>query len=112
MDVPDLVFVYSEDGRYLFANKAAGAFLGADPFDIIGQHWKDLGYADNVMEPLLEAVREVFDTGKPDFYHTVSSPERGARSLDISLTPLRCEGGESIGALAICRDVTNYMSCL
>lgn len=111
-EVPDLVFAYSEDGRYLFVNRAASQFLGADPFDVIGQHWRDLGYSDKVMEPLLQAVGEVFATGASDFYHTMTTPERGSRSLDISLTPLRGEDEGIVGVLAICRDVTRYMSCL
>jgi PAS domain S-box-containing protein len=110
-EVPDLVFAFGEDGRYLFINNAASGFLGSSPMDVIGQHWRDLGYSGQVMVPLLEAVRDVFETGVSDFYHTMTSPERGSKSLDISLTPLKSED-EIVAVLAICRDVTRYMSCL
>ena len=111
-DVPDIVFAYTDDGHYLYINKAASKVLGADPFTVIGQHWRDLGYPPQIMEPLIQACSEVFATGKPDFYHTLTSPERGSLSFDISLTPLKCDDGSIVGVLAICRDVTRYMSCL
>lgn len=112
MDVPDLVFVYAEDGRYLFVNTAGGEFLGADPFEVIGYHWQDLGYPAEVMEPFTQTLAKVFESGRPMFYEIVSTPERGSRHLDISLTPLKCDDGIIAGVLAICRDVTRFSSCL
>jgi PAS domain S-box-containing protein len=103
MDVPDLVLAFADDGRYLFANTAAAEFLGADPFDIIGRHWQELGYSPSVMEPLMERVASVFESEMPEYYTGTSSPERGGRDHLVSLTPLRCADNSVVGVLAIIR---------
>jgi PAS domain S-box-containing protein len=108
MDVPDLIFAYAEDGHYLFVNKAAAEFLGADPVEVIGYHWRDLGYPESVMEPLQQTLASVFESGEPSFYRIVTTPQRGSRLLDISLTPLRAGDTGIIGVLAICRDYTEF----
>ena len=51
-DVPDLVLAFSADGRYLYLNRAAAAFLDADALEVIGRHWEDLGYPAKVMAPV------------------------------------------------------------
>jgi PAS domain S-box-containing protein len=108
MDVPDLVFAFAEDGRYLFVNRAAAEFLGADPLDVIGYHWTDLGYPESVMHPFMEALDSVFVTGVPNIYTAQSSEERGSQLFDISLTPLLHGGSQIAAVLAIGRDVTKY----
>ena len=56
MDVPDLVFAYTCDGRYLFVNTAAATFLGVKAMDVIGMHWRELGFPAEVMQPLVAHV--------------------------------------------------------
>jgi PAS domain S-box-containing protein len=85
MEVPDLVTAYTADGRYLFVNTAAAEFLGADPLDVIGRSWRELGYPDYVMEPLMERVVRVSDAGAPQYYNTITSPEMLAIMRDVCI---------------------------
>ncbi|MBC7266566.1 MAG: PAS domain-containing protein [Coriobacteriia bacterium] len=107
-DVPELVFVFTPDGRYLYVNNAAAGFLGDDPVDVIGRHWQELAYPAEVMEPL-QAWIERAAADKRAYRHIHrSSPQRGSRWFDISLTPLCCEDGGVYGVLLIAHDVTEY----
>lgn len=107
-DVPDLVFAYGLDERYLFINRRAGEFLGDDPLDVIGFHWRELGYPATVMERLMERVAEVASSGVPVHYRLVTSAERGGRTLDMSLSPLRRDDGGVFAVLAIAHDVSEF----
>lgn len=108
MDVPDLVFVYSTDGRYLFVNTAAAEFLESDSLEVIGRDWRELGYPAEVMEPLLARVSEVARTHSPVHYRTTTSAARGSRTLDMSLTPLPCSHDAVMAVLAIAHDVSEF----
>lgn len=110
VDIPDLVFTYASDGRYLFINASAARFLGADPMDVIGRHWRDLGYPDDVMDPLQSQVQDVARTGESRYYRLTTSEARGARTLDLSLTPLRSDDGTVFAVLAIAHDISEFFS--
>lgn len=107
-EVPDLVFVYSPDGRYLYVNRAASVFLGQDAVEVIGMHWKDLGYPEQVMAPLFSRVLEVAENGVPVYHRVRTSPERGERTLDLSLTPVRCSNDRIFAVLAVAHDVSEF----
>lgn len=109
-DVPDLVFAYTADGRYLFINHAASRFLGAKPIDVIGRHWSELGYSAAVMGPLTERLDAVARTGRPEHHRVVTSPERGERVLDMALTPLWSEEGHVLAILAIAHDISEFFA--
>ena len=55
-DVPDPVFAYTADGRYLFINAAAAEFMDRAPLEVVGRHWQELGVPAEVMEPLTAQV--------------------------------------------------------
>jgi PAS domain S-box-containing protein len=110
MDVPELVFAYARDGRYLFINEAAAEFLNADPMSVVGSHWRDLGYSPDVMLPLTRRVEAVASTGSAEHYRFVSSPERGLRTFDMSLTPMWSEQGNVLGVLAIAHDISEFFA--
>lgn len=107
-DVPDLVFAFSREGRYLYVNKSGAEFLGVDPLDVIGYHWTELGFPEQVMGPLTESIAKVADTCRPDYYRLTPSPERGKKRLDISLTPLKCGQGEVFAVLLIAHDISEF----
>jgi PAS domain S-box-containing protein len=108
MDVPDMVFAYTRDVRYLFVNAAAADFLNADPSDVIGRHWRDLGYPPAVMLPLTLRVEAVASTGEAEYHRFTSTPERGLRTFDMSLTPLWSEQGNVLAVLAIAHDISEF----
>ncbi len=107
-DVPELVFVYTHDGRYLFINSAAADFLQRKPIDVIGYHWRELGCVEEVMGPLTERVSVVAATGRPEYYRFHTSPLKGLRTLEMSLTPLWTEEGHVLAVLAIGHDITEF----
>ncbi len=108
MDVPDLVFAYTCDGRYLFVNAAAAAFLGVKAMDVIGMHWQDLGFPAEVMQPLVAHVASVASSGRPDYYRAFGSAEKGNRVFDMALTPLWSDEGNVLAVLAIAHDITEF----
>lgn len=109
-DVPDLVFVFTPDARYLYINNAAAEFLGDDPLDVIGSHWRDLAYPEEVMEPLQAWIERAAETRQSARYTLRSSKQRGSRLMDFSLTPLRGATGEVYAVLLIARDIDEYAS--
>ena len=108
VDVPDLIFAYTSDGRYLFLNHAASEFLHAKPIDVIGCHWSDLGYSAEVMEPLCGHVAEVASTGEAERHRFTATSKRYSRTFDISLTPLWSEEGNVLAVLAIAHDISEF----
>lgn len=107
-DIPDLVFAYATDGRYLYVNRRAAEFLESDPLDVIGRHWRDLGYPSDVMEPLQSQVEIVATSGEPRHYRLTTSRERGNRTLDMSLTPLYTDAQQVFAVLGIAHDISEF----
>lgn len=107
-DVPDHVFAFTLEGRYLFVNLAAAEWLGHTQDEVIGYHWRELGFDPAVLEPLTAKIGEVAETGVAQWHDLYGSAKRGRPLLNISLTPLRCESGGVMGVLVIKRDVTRY----
>ena len=108
-DVPEIVLIFSIDGRYLFVNRRAAEFLGADAFDVIGNHWRDLGYPEEIMEPLLSRVEATAASGRHDRYRLTTTPQRGSRVLDVSLTPLEGDSESVYAVLFIAHDITEFV---
>jgi PAS domain S-box-containing protein len=108
IDVPELVFAYTYDGRYLFVNKAAAEFMDVRPIDVIGRHWSDLGYAPEVMEPVTERLAAVAATGRAERKRFSASHRRGSRTFDMSLTPLWSDEGNELAVLAIAHDISEF----
>jgi len=108
IDVPDLVFAYTSDGRYLFLNQAAAEFLHARPIDLIGRHWSDLGYSAEVMEPLCGRIAAVASTGEAEHHRFTATSRRASRTFDMSLTPLWSDEGNVLAVLAIAHDISEF----
>lgn len=109
-DVPDLVFAYTRDERYLFVNTAAARFLGAELLEVIAYHWRELGRSAAVMEPLTDRIKAVASSGVPEHCRVIGSPERGSRVFDMSLTPMQSPEGNVLAVLAIAHDITEILN--
>ena len=107
-EVPDLVLAFTADGRYLYVNATAAVFLGAEPIDVVGYHWRELGYPAEVMLPFTSRVEKVATSGAAEHYRFTSSSERGRRTFDASLTPLWSTDGNLLAVLAICHDISEF----
>ena len=108
MDVPDVVFAFTRDGRYLFVNRAAAEFLNVEPIHAIGRHWEDLGFRSEIMLPFAQRVEIVSATGRAQYYRSTTSPDRGDRVFDTSLTPVWSDEGNILAVLCIARDITEF----
>jgi PAS domain S-box-containing protein len=107
-DALDPVFAYTADGRYLFVNAAAAAFMDCAPLDVVGRHWQELRVPAEVMEPLAEKVAMVASTGRPQRYRFEATALRDLRVFDVSLSPLWSEERSVLAVLAIFHDVSEY----
>jgi PAS domain S-box-containing protein len=108
-DALDPVFAYTADGRYLYINAAAGAFMQQAPLDVVGRHWQDLGVPAEIMEPLAEKVATVASTGRALYYRFEATALRNLRVFDVSLSPLWTEAHNVLAVLAIFHDVSQYV---
>jgi PAS domain S-box-containing protein len=107
-DVLDPVFAYTADGRYLYVNTAAAAFMDCPALDAVGRHWEDLGVPAEVMEPLAAKVATVASTGRSQHYRFEATALRDLRVFDVSLAPLWSEKRSVLAVLAIFHDVSEY----
>lgn len=107
-EVPDIVIAFTDDGRYLYVNKLAARFLDVRPVDVIGRHWREMGYPPHVMLPFTKRVARVAKTGDAEHYRATSSAERGSRVLDMSLTPLWSDEGHLLAVLMIAHDISEF----
>jgi PAS domain S-box-containing protein len=107
-DALDPVFAYTADGRYLYINPAAGAFMELTPLDVVGRHWQELGIPAEVMEPLADKVATVASTGRPLHYRFDATALRDLRVFEVSLSPLWTEARSVLAVLAIFHDVSDY----
>ena len=107
-EVPDPVFAYTADGRYLFINTAAAEFMDRAPLDVIGRHWQELGVPAGVMETLTAHVAAVASTGRSQHYRFEATALRDLRVFDVSLSPLWTETRKVLAVLAIFHDVSEY----
>lgn len=107
-EVPNIVIAFTDDGRYLYVNKVAARFLHTTPIDVIGRHWKEMGYPAHVMLPFTKRVEHVATTGEAEHYRATSSAERGNRVFDMSLTPIWSDEGHMLAVLAIAHDISEF----
>ncbi len=108
-DALDPVIAYTSDGRYLYINAAAGAFMERSSLDVVGRHWHELGIPAVVMEPLTAKVATVASSGRSLSYRFEATALRDLRVFDVSLSPLWTESHSVLAVLAIFHDVSEYV---
>lgn len=108
MDLPDPVFAFTTDLRYLFINTAAAEFLNALPIDVVGRRWQELGYSPAVMQPLSDKIESVVATGRPARYRLSGTALKDLREFDLSLTPLWSDEQRMLAVLVIAHDISEF----
>jgi diguanylate cyclase (GGDEF)-like protein/PAS domain S-box-containing protein len=105
--VPDYLFVKDIDSRFVIANRAVAADVGAEPDDLIGKTDFDIHSAERARQFLADE-QHVIATGQPmiDIDEFIVDMNGRQKWLSTSKLPLRNAGGEIIGIVGICRDVT------
>ncbi len=105
--VPDYLFVKDTDSRFVIANRAVAADVGAQPDDLIGKTDFDI-HSDERARRFVADEQQVIATGKPliDIDEFIVDVNGRQKWLSTSKMPLRNAAGEIIGIVGICRDVT------
>ncbi|WP_427874779.1 PAS domain-containing sensor histidine kinase [Flavobacterium sp. MMS24-S5] len=104
---PDLVYVFSLDYKFTYANKALLTMWGKSAEDSIGRRLIENGYEDWHAEMHEEEIDTVVATKKP-VRGTVSFPhaELGRRIYDYIFVPVFNENGEVEFVAGTTRDIT------
>ncbi len=104
--LPDIVARFDHDLRYLYVSSAVEPVTGRPPQEFVGRTNRELGMAEELVEPWDDALRRVFATGEAEKFEFAFPGLNGTRYFDCQLVPERGPGGTIPSALSIARDVT------
>jgi PAS domain S-box-containing protein len=94
--------------RILYLNDFIGRYLGLDPAECIGRHYRELGFSPSTVESRERAVAEVFRTGQPlPREQEVIVDGNLPRTLKVRLVPEFDNDGRVVSVLALSRDITD-----
>lgn len=104
--IADLVYIKDLDGRYLLCNRALAEFTGRPLEQILGCNDLALYSTDEARslrdhDPVIHETRSAQNTEL--WLKGVSGP----RLFRLTQTPYRDRGGDVIGVIGICRDITD-----
>jgi len=102
----DAVFVKNLDGRYLMINTAGARFLGRKVEDVIGKRDAEL-FVPEVGRAIMKRDGEVIDGGETKTYEEFGTADGVTRLYLATKGPFRDPGGQVVGLLGICRDITD-----
>ncbi|HOK06831.1 MAG TPA: PAS domain-containing protein [Syntrophales bacterium] len=106
MTSADHIYMFDPSGRYLFANAAGAAALGLKPADMMGRHWRELGFPRDIMETFADNLRRVMETRRPLTAYTDFPTLEGVRRYEYILTPVVSPSGEVEAVVCDARDMT------
>ncbi len=102
----DAIIGKTLDGTIVFWNAAAQRIFGYTPEEAIGQHI-NLIIPENRRDEEFIIIGNVRAGKRVDHFETVRQAKDGsAINLSLTISPIRNEGGEIIGASKIARDIT------
>ena len=101
----DLIYVFDREGRYLYASGPGAQAVGLEVADMVGRHWRELGFPPAVMERLDAQRRQVEETREPLVAETIFPTVLGARDYEYHITPV-LEGDQVVGTVATVHDIT------
>ncbi|HEX8711255.1 MAG TPA: PAS domain-containing protein, partial [Terracidiphilus sp.] len=102
----DAVFVKDLKGRYLMINSAGAGFLGRKVQEIMGKTDEQMFDAE-VGRVIMERDQKVLESGVTQTYEEFGTAAGVTRLYSATKGPFRDPGGQVIGLLGICRDITN-----
>lgn len=102
----DHIYIYDRAGVYLYASPSGARALGLLPENIVGKHWRELGFPSLIMERFDVLREEVFATGAPVGGRTSFPTLAGLRDYEYVITPIQDGGGGVVAAACAARDVT------
>jgi len=103
----DHIYIYDRSGVYLYASPSGASALGLQPHDIVGKHWRELGFPSEIMERFDAHREEVFASGNPITGRASFPTLAGLRDYEYVITPIRDSRGPVAAAACAVRDVTH-----
>ena len=102
----DVIYILSENGTLLYANRAAAAYVGVPPSAVVGMTQRDL-FPPEMAERHMERIRHVFATGEPG--EMDACYRFGPREvwLNVRSIPIRDEQGRVSAVMGVCRKITD-----
>ncbi|TSA56779.1 PAS domain S-box protein, partial [bacterium] len=105
----DLIVSVDKDGNFVFLNDAAVDFWGKPSEEIIGTHFSDYLYPEDVERTMATLQEMIKSKGQvKGFIVRVKSP-RGARTVAWNAVAIVDESGNYIGAQATGKDLTDFL---
>jgi PAS domain S-box-containing protein len=101
----DAVFVKNLEGRYLMINSAGAGFLGRVVTEVVGKTDLEL-FTPEVGRSIMKKDRQVVHAGVTQTYEEFGTAAGVTRLYSATKGPFRDPGGQVIGLLGICRDIT------
>lgn len=102
---PDAIFAKDLDGRYLFVNRSAAAFLGRDPATVIGRDDRAL-FPPAQADALRAHERRLVAEGRVSTAEEHLDTADGPKVFLATKGPLRDTEGRAVGTFGVSRDVT------
>ena len=102
----DAVFVKDLQGQYIMINSAGAQFLGRSVQDVIGKNDVEL-FNPAVGRTIMDRDRKVVQSGETQTYEEFGTAAGVTRLYLSTKGPFRDPGGQVVGLLGICRDITD-----
>jgi PAS domain S-box-containing protein len=102
----DAVFVKDLSGRYLMINSSGARFLGRQVEDVIGKNDMEL-FVPEVGREIMKRDRETLQKGETRTYEEFGTAAGVTRLYLATKGPFRDAGGQVVGLLGICREITD-----
>lgn len=107
----DAIFAKDLAGRYILFNRAAGAFVGKQPVEVLGNTDAAL-FPPEQAAMLAKVGEEIVSGGQATTHEEKLSTAQGERIFLVTKAPLRDPAGTIIGHFGIARDITEYNRAL
>lgn len=105
--VPDVVFLYDDEGRYRYANRAAARLLGREAEEIVGATHEEL-FPDGTARRIRRRQREALSGGEPvRAVYPFTFPSGETRIFEGTMTPVEEAEFGFRGVVGVVRDVTD-----
>ena len=101
----DSIFVKDLEGRYLMANSSTAAVIGRPAEELIGKNDAEL-FPPEVARRLVEADREVIETGETVRFEEGLPAGDGTRTFLSTKAPYRDHRGEVVGIIGVATEIT------
>jgi PAS domain S-box-containing protein len=99
------IWMVDAGGHTTFANRRMGELLGYPPDELMGRHFSDFLDAEDLQRGMAGFARRIEGDPRPREYRFVRS-DGAPLWLDFTAVPMRGNGGELTGILAMCTDIT------